>query len=260
MFEISILGCGWLGLPLGTSLVKKGYKVKGSTTKMSKLSEIRATDMTPFLINLEPEFKGEGHFLDSDVLILTLPPRNTPTDVDFYKKQLQAVKNQAEKSAIEKVIFISSTAVYPNLNKEVVESDASYKCLSRSGISLLEMEDIFRNSNLETTIIRFGGLYGPERHPGRFLLGKSHLPGGSNPVNMIHLDDCIGVIDEILSKNLWGETYNACSPNHPDRKSFYSQASRELGLPSPVFEKDEMPFKIVSSQKFLLHTEYSFLH
>lgn len=27
---ISILGCGWLGLPLGQHLVQQGYHIKGS--------------------------------------------------------------------------------------------------------------------------------------------------------------------------------------------------------------------------------------
>ena len=35
--KISILGCGWLGLPLAKSLLAKGYKIKGSTTSESKL-------------------------------------------------------------------------------------------------------------------------------------------------------------------------------------------------------------------------------
>jgi 3-hydroxyisobutyrate dehydrogenase-like beta-hydroxyacid dehydrogenase len=29
--SISILGCGWLGLPLAGELVREGYAVKGST-------------------------------------------------------------------------------------------------------------------------------------------------------------------------------------------------------------------------------------
>ena len=34
---ITILGCGWLGLPLAQTLVKEGYSVKGSTTTEDKL-------------------------------------------------------------------------------------------------------------------------------------------------------------------------------------------------------------------------------
>ena len=40
--RISILGCGWLGLPLAVELISKGYKVNGSTTSMTKVRELEA--------------------------------------------------------------------------------------------------------------------------------------------------------------------------------------------------------------------------
>ena len=40
--EISIMGCGWLGLPLAAQLVKAGYNVKGSTTTPEKLEVLQA--------------------------------------------------------------------------------------------------------------------------------------------------------------------------------------------------------------------------
>lgn len=33
MPTVSILGCGWLGLPLAEQLLAEGYSVKGSTTR-----------------------------------------------------------------------------------------------------------------------------------------------------------------------------------------------------------------------------------
>lgn len=259
--NISIIGCGWLGMPLGESLLNQGYRVKGSTTHMAKLSRMRKIGLDPFIINLEPNYKGEGHFLDSDLLIVNLPPRNTASDSDFHKKQLLSLSKRVKKSSVVRVLFVSSTAVYPDTDSLVYENDAQYQALSRSGISLLEMEDVFRKDDtLETTIVRFGGLYGPERHPGNFLAGKHDLPGGENPVNMIHLEDCIGVISHIIKHKIWGETFNACSPNHPSRASFYQQAAAECGLEPPTFSSEAKPFKIVSSEKLMSQTGYQFIH
>ena len=39
---ITILGCGWLGLPLAQALTKEGFAVKGSTTKEDNLEEVEA--------------------------------------------------------------------------------------------------------------------------------------------------------------------------------------------------------------------------
>ena len=51
--KIAILGCGWLGLPLATSLLSKGYEVKGSTTSESKLDVLKNAGISPFQIQLE---------------------------------------------------------------------------------------------------------------------------------------------------------------------------------------------------------------
>ncbi len=51
---ISVLGCGWLGLPLAEDLIDKGYKVKGSTTTESKLNGFLEKGINPYYINLTP--------------------------------------------------------------------------------------------------------------------------------------------------------------------------------------------------------------
>ena len=56
---ITILGCGWLGLPLAKALVKSGYPVKGSTTREENLETLREAGLEPFLVELDPEVNGE---------------------------------------------------------------------------------------------------------------------------------------------------------------------------------------------------------
>lgn len=215
----------------------------------------------PYLLRLSPDFEGDPQFLDSEVLILNIPPRNRDGLPDYHQRQLVAVREQAVNAGISKVLFISSTAVYPNFNRVVTEEYADPESLSRGGIPLLKMEQLFTQTpDFKTTVLRFGGLYGPDRHPGRFLNGKSGLSGGSNPVNMIHLEDCLGVIEAILDQQVWGETFNACSPNHPSRKEFYEKAALEMGIDPPEFSGEPAGFKKVSSDKLLKMLSYTFRH
>jgi 3-hydroxyisobutyrate dehydrogenase-like beta-hydroxyacid dehydrogenase len=59
MKQISILGCGWLGMPLAKSLLEKGFSVKGSTTSFEKISAIESNGIQPFQIELsETEIKA----------------------------------------------------------------------------------------------------------------------------------------------------------------------------------------------------------
>lgn len=261
MEKISILGCGWLGLPLAKALIKAGHLVKGSTTHPEKISLLQTAGIHPYLIDLNPTYQGPKDFFESDLVIINLPPRNRNEDPSFHLKQLLSVRENMLVSGVSKVIFVSSTAVYPDLNRVVTEEDATANSLSRAGISLLQMERLFTEvPNLQSTIIRFGGLYGPGRHPGRFLAGKKQLGGAHNPVNMIHLDDCIGVIQTIIRDHHWNQTFNACSPHRQTRAEFYTLAAKDLGVEIPDFTQEAKPYKEVSSGKMLSQTGYKFFH
>ncbi|WP_422361002.1 NAD(P)-binding domain-containing protein [Reichenbachiella sp.] len=259
MQTISILGCGWLGLPLGEHLVKVGYQVKGSTTNKDKLPRLEKVGIKPFQLAFNPSLVGDSaDFFESGITIINLPPRNHNGEVNFHENQLKSILDHIRS---DKVIFVSSTAVYPTNNEMVNEDDASSVCVTRGGIPLLQMEQLFSNNPVfETSVIRFGGLYGPDRHPGKFLAGKKNLAGANNPVNMIHLEDCIGVIQNILEQNIWGEVFNACAPSDETRQSFYEKAAIELDITPPTFSDELAPFKKVSSEKLINTTGYQFKH
>ena len=261
MSKISILGCGWLGLPLGDELTKEGYAVNGSTTTSHKIKLIEQKGIKPYFIDLSPDFNGDPSFFSCDTLIINIPPRNAEGDDTYHEKQLLSIKQEVLSKRVGHVLFISSTAVYPNTNELVEECDASEESLSRGGVPLLKMEGLFnKDSRFQTTVLRFGGLYGPDRHPGRFLAGKTGLKGASNPTNMIHLEDCISIIQEILSLQIWNETFNACSPHKQTRKAFYQQAANEMGFEAPQFTDEPQGYKDVSSQKLINILGYQFKH
>ena len=111
--------------------------------------------------------------------------------------------------------------------------------------------------DFETTILRFGGLIGADRNPARFLL-KSAQPVANAPVNLIHQDDCIGIITTILEQNLWGEILNACCPEHPLKKDFYGKAAQISGLPVPGISDQDEAYKIVDSSKLKRLLKYKF--
>ncbi len=258
--RISIIGCGWLGLPLGVHLKKEGFEIKGSTTHPEKIEQLRNVGIDPFQIRLEPEVQADRDgFFDTDLLLVNIPPRNREGDNQYHIKQLSALANTAAEGAVPHVIYISSTGIYPNLNRVVSESDASGDTKSRGGVNLMEAENVFRSfERFTTTILRLGGLYGPGRHPGRFLAGKQNLPGAKNPVNMIHLDDCLGAITEVIKQQLWNEVFSLCSPTHATRKGFYEAAAKELGIAPPTFSDSTADFKEVSVKKFTDATAYKF--
>jgi hypothetical protein len=105
--------------------------------------------------------------------------------------------------------------------------------------------------------VRFGGLIGADRNPARFLL-KSTQPIANAPVNLIHQDDCIGILSAIVEHELWGETLNACCPEHPMKKDFYEKAARISGLAEPVISAETGPYKTIDSSKLIRLLNYQF--
>ena len=271
--KIAILGCGWLGLPLAKSLLSKGYEVKGSTTSESKLDVLKNAGILPFQIQLE-EHQIIGNIEDflneMLVLVIDIPPGlrrdfSTSLEMTFVNK----IKNLIpfiEKSGIQKVVFVSSTSVYSD-GFPIVEITEKTKPNpdTESGKQLVIAETLLQsNSHFKTTVIRFGGLLGDDRHPIKFLAGRTNVENPDAPVNMIQREDCIGIIEEILKQVKhdnweWNQTFNAVAPQHPTRKAYYHKKAEIFNLPLPTFAEDsESKGKIISSKKVETILGYSF--
>ena len=274
--KISILGCGWLGLSLAKSLLSKGYEVKGSTTSESKLEVLKNTGISPFQIQLEPhQIIGniEEFLKDTDVLIIDIPPGlrreiSSSNEMTFVNK-VKTLIPFIEKSGIQKVIFVSSISVYGDsynfsTSLEVTE-ETKPNPDTESGKQLVIAETLLQsNPHFKTTVIRFGGLLGDDRHPIKFLAGRTNVENPDAPVNMIQREDCIGIIEKALDfarddKWEWNQTFNAVAPQHPTRKEYYHKKAQILNLPLPIFAENlESKGKIISSKKVETILGYSF--
>lgn len=258
---VSIIGCGWLGLPLAKFFISKGYHVKGSTTTYSKLNQLEEDGIEPFLIQLNPDISGINFkkFFLTDLLIINIPPGRNLKSADYILK-MKSLKDEIKTSAIKKVIFISSTSVYPEVNGKV---DELFKLTKENtgNLNLFEAENLFvDDKQFETSIVRMAGLFGPERHPGRFFANKSQVPNGLSPINLIHLDDCIGIINAIVEQNYWNKILNAVCSHHPNKSDFYTQASYLYNGSVVSFVLEKGFFKWVESVVVGKILQYKFKH
>jgi nucleoside-diphosphate-sugar epimerase len=245
---ISILGCGWYGKALGIELVKKGIIIKGSTTSVDKLTSLETDGIRPYIINLSPENKViEDDFFDCDILWISIPPKARAGKGLEYIAQIAELVDLINVFHIKQIVLISSSGVYGDDNTVVTELDEPHPD-SDSGNILLEAETILqRETRFTTTIIRFAGLIGPGRDPGRFFAGKTDIPNGDAPVNLIHLTDCLGISCAIIEKQAYGNIYNASAPQHPTRAEFYTKAAERPGLEPPQFISEKKSWKIIES-------------
>lgn len=250
MNTISILGSGWLGLPLAQHFINTGYEVKASTTSDVRLASLASIGAESFIVNIGKLTQHVDNFLQSDVLIINIPSK----DVSSFHNLVDRIKA----SDIQKIIFVSSTSVYENKKKVMTESDTEYFANS----PLLEIEDLLKQINgASTTIVRFGGLIGYSRHPGNFFRSKGIVQNPDTPVNLIHRDDCIGIISEIVEQQVWGEVFNCCADTHPSKREFYTRAMNLIGAPLPAFgTPNPSAGKIISNHKVKQRLNYEFKH
>jgi nucleoside-diphosphate-sugar epimerase len=271
--KISILGCGWLGLPLAKSLLSKGYEVKGSTTSESKLKVLKNAGISPFQIQLEEnQIIGKiVEFLkETEVLVIDIPPGlrseiSSSQEMTFVNK-VKTLIPFIEKSGVQKVIFVSSTSVYSD-GFPIIEitEETQPNSDTESGKQLVIAETLLQsNPHFKTTVIRFGGLLGDDRHPVKFLAGRTNVENPDAPVNMIQREDCIGIIEKTLDFARddnweWNQNFNAVAPQHPTRKEYYHKKAELFHLPLPTFAEDsESKGKIISSKKVETILGYSF--
>jgi len=261
--NISILGCGWLGLPLAKTLAANGFNIKGSTTSQSKIEILAGSGIEPFLLKVEAE-SIDGAITDflstASTLIIDFPPKSK-TDGSSYLAKIENLIPHLEQSGIKFVLFVSSTSVYGD-GSGLATEEMAVTPTTESGRQVLEAENILlSNTHFETTVLRFGGLIGDERHPVYHLSGKENLENPDNPINLIHREDCLSIILKIIEHKIWGEVFNAVAPYHPSRYQYYTEKARSLGLPEPHFSnKSQQSGKIVSTGKLLRYVKYNFLH
>ena len=257
MLNIAVIGCGWLGLPLAVSLVKKNHTVFGTTTSINKIPYLKELGIFSFVLDLsEPIENNNIKFLDQiDIAIINIPPSKLKGEKSYSDTLLELVKLTQTTS---KIILISTTGVYPD---EIQTADESYEFqsidLEKETVQAeIKLKDYLNN---RLTIIRLAGLIGLDRHPVKFLAGKKNIPNGNAPINLIHLDDSIGIIEKVITENFWGQIVNGCYPFHPSKSDYYIKAADLFSLEYPDFLNQGENLKKVSEYKSIEHLKYKYI-
>ncbi|MCL2919800.1 SDR family oxidoreductase [Shewanella litorisediminis] len=230
---ISIIGCGWFGLPLARLLKSKGLTVKGCKRTPAGVDVLTQAGIEGYCVDLDQDAALPEGLLDADVLVINLPPGLRRGDTSYLERLVKL--RDAIKTPPKRLIFISSTGVYPDLPQLLDEKDSGAH--SPTAAILLGAEALF--AGFDTTVVRFAGLVGPLRHPGRFFAGKQDIAGGAVPVNLVHLTDCIDGVTALIFADKVASCYNLCAPQHPAKAEFYRMAAQAAGYELPEFIADD---------------------
>jgi nucleoside-diphosphate-sugar epimerase len=260
--SISIIGCGWLGMPLALELQNRGFKVQGTVRTVSKTESFNNSGINFYQLDLSQDIipDPKAAFWQADVFVLTIPPTEPDNYCERISKLLDIITKQPRRVSI---IYTSSTGVYGKvkgltdekfpLNPDRPGAAAVVECEKL----LLGKKDIF-----DVCILRLAGLVGPGRAPGRFFAGKKSLGSGSTPVNLVQLDDCIGIIVRLIEQEIKKGIYNVCADQHPIHLEFYPAQAIKLGLEPPEYGVDspDADLKIIDNRFLKSILDYVYIY
>lgn len=236
MKTITIVGGGWLGRPLAHFLETIGHKVFVSKTSAEGVDELGKEHLRAFQLNLDDDIASVKTSLASnqpDIVIGCFPPGFRKGRGAEYATQWKKLVEACQYAKVNRVVMVSSTTVYPNQAKEMVEEDATLElasdndAFSENAQIMLQAEQSLKESGIAYGIVRCSGLVGPMRHPSRFA-AKLKQVSDLAPANMLHLTDAIGAVSFVatLEKSV---IVNATTPNTVSKAEFYQAALNSIG-------------------------------
>ncbi|EJI6687840.1 NAD(P)-dependent oxidoreductase [Vibrio parahaemolyticus] len=248
MANTLIVGAGWLGTPLAQALLVEGHDVVITRRSQARLDERPSTIANAALLDLNDENAAQK--LDEIIqsnhierIVGAFPPGFRRGSGREYTQQWSTLVKAAKQHAIEKLVMISSTTVYPNLPTEMKEESASlalaqtHPNFSDNAKIMLKAEQSVIDSGINYAILRCSGLIGPDRHPARFAMRLKQVSRKA-PANMLHQSDAVAVAQFALD-HLSNQIINVTTPHTVSKAEFYQAAitksGAEISLP-PVTE------------------------
>lgn len=229
METFSILGTGWLGYALADE-IKDKYKLKVSIKDKSKEEKFFNEKLSPFLLN-EDNLNSLDDLLETDYLFINFPPSKFENYTNFLNK----IYTHKKISNIKKIIFISSTSIYPDINSIFTEEST---LVNSKSPKVYNAEVIVKDKT--DLILRCSGLMGYNRIAGK--RSSSKLVNDKDiKVNYIHRDDVISATLFAINNNING-IFNLSVNEHPTKEEIYLFNSKKYGFEKSIF-KDEKGLK-----------------
>jgi len=237
-----IIGCGYVGLPLGAELVRLGHEVFGLRRSASAESQLKAAGIKLLIADItKPETLANlpGDF---DWVVNCVSSTGGEAE-DSRQVYLRGTHNLIERlvpNPPKKFVYTSSTSVYGQTDGSQVKETSSTDPAVETAKVLLETEKLLLAAVTErkfpAVILRVAGIYGPDRGHWfkQFLKNEARIEGdGSRFLNMIHRDDLIGCIIAALKSGRMGEIYNAVDDEPVSQTNFFHWLAATVGKYPP---------------------------
>lgn len=260
--RVLIVGCGYVGLPLGAELVRLGHEVFGVTRSDQNHAALKSHSIHPLIADIGDRATLDPLPLPFDWIVNTVSSNKGGID-DYQKIYLGGTRHLIDWLASappKKFVYTSSTSVYGQTDGSQVKESSPTEPASETGRVLVATEklllDALRDQKFPAVILRVAGIYGPERGHLflQYLKGEACIPGkGDRLLNMIHRADLVNCIIAALKNGRPGEIYNAVDDEPVPQIHFFRWLSETLGKNMPPFGDDSAGRKRAVTHKKVLN-------
>jgi len=240
--RVLIVGCGYVGLPLGVELVRLGHEVSGLRRSVSAEGELKAAGIKPLIADITKPDELTRLPRDFDWVVNCVSSTGGGAD-DYRQVYLQGTRNLLgwlADTPPKKFVYTSSTSIYGQTDGSQVKETSPTEPAAETAKVLLETEKLLLAAVTErkfpAVILRVAGIYGPDRGHWfkQFLKNEARIEGdGSRFLNMIHRDDLIGCIIAALKSGRMGEIYNAVDDEPVSQTNFFHWLAATVGKYPP---------------------------
>ncbi len=246
--RILIAGCGYVGLALGSELIRQGHSVVGIRRSEDGATQLREAGIEPLVTDLSrPDFKGpEGRF---DWVVYCASAGRDGGIESYRSVYVDGLRNLLARLASnppQKFVYTGSTSVYAQQDGSSVKESSLAEPTAPTARILLEAESLLletgKKIGIPSAVLRIAGIYGPGRlhllHS--FIRNEVRIAGqGIRNLNMIHRDDVVAAILAVLRSGRGGEIYNVVDQEPVTEIHFYTWLAETLGKWVPPSGPDD---------------------
>ena len=273
--RVLIIGCGYVGSPLGAELARLGHEVFGVTRSAQNHEALKAASIQPLQADVSQRADLDKLPLPFDWVVNTVSSNRGGAE-EYLQVYVQGTKNIIDwlsPAPPKKYVHASSTSVYGQTDGLPVKESSPAEPASDTGRALVAAEDLLldaaRTKKFPAIILRVAGIYGPERGHLflQYLKDEARIPGrGERLINMIHRADLVNCIVAALKNGRPGEVYNAVDDEPVPHIHFFRWLSETLGKnmppfgdePAPAARKRAVTHKKVLNRKLKMELGYQF--
>jgi nucleoside-diphosphate-sugar epimerase len=236
MPRILIAGCGYVGQATADLFHAAGWEVEGWTASEKSAATLSAKPYPICPVDISNRDQVTGRPGTFDAVVHCASSRGGEAG-SYRQIYLNGAHNLLDRFG--KMLFTSSTSVYPQRDGSWVTEESETKPVRETSRVLLETENMVLGR--DGTVVRLAGIYGPGRSGllTKFLAGTAVIdPENDRFVNQVHRDDIASGLFLLVSReSREPQIYNVVDDRPMLQSDCYRWLAQRLNRPLPPVGK-----------------------